>query len=109
MRYAPALSEQRKSKDLIADFTNDGNADAVATGSWSSPAPFIIAALGQGNGRFGAPIRTSWRGTVPATGLFNNDLGLWIGLARRRRPRSSTRSRSYNRSRVSHFRFRSLD
>jgi len=59
---------------LVGDFNNDGKADALATDPWSSPAPIIIAALGQGNGRFGAPIRTSWRGTVLATGLFNNDL-----------------------------------
>jgi hypothetical protein len=58
---------------LVGDLNNDGKLDAVATDPWSSPAPVVIAALGQGNGRFGAPIRTTWRGGVLATGHFNAD------------------------------------
>jgi hypothetical protein len=58
---------------LIGDFNGDGRADAVGNDPWSSPAPVVITALGQGNGRFGAPIRTTWRGGVLATGHFNTD------------------------------------
>jgi hypothetical protein len=59
---------------LIGDFNNDGRPDAVATDPWSGQGPVIIVALGQGNGRFGTPLPTAWRGGVLATGLFNNDI-----------------------------------
>jgi Big-like domain-containing protein/VCBS repeat protein len=58
---------------VIGDLNNDERIDAVASDPWSLPGPVIIAALGLGNGRFGAPIRSAWRGTPLTLGVFNND------------------------------------
>jgi len=58
---------------LIGDLNNDGKVDAVASDPWSLPGTAIIAALGLGNGRFGTPIRSAWRGGPLTVGDYNAD------------------------------------
>jgi len=58
---------------VIGDLNNDERVDAVASDPWSLPGPVIIAALGLGNGRFGTPIRSAWRGRPLTVGYFTAD------------------------------------
>src|SRR4051812_16254442 len=81
---APTVSIRRNSAlnfDVFTgDMNGDGVVDAVATDPYAASGSAIVVALGNGDGTFKPPIRSTVKGNVLALGDFNADGKLDVAI-----------------------------